>query len=226
MTTYIDNKYLRFHGELQNNKYVDQQLREYFPNYDYKGIFFDVGAFEPITISNSHHFYMNGWEVYSFEAIPENVSKLAQHRKHVFNYAISDHDIDNITFSQVHTGGPNGWTASYSAINLSDEYKKIFGWSPANVVKTINVPQRKLDTIIKEYIPNLERIDIMSLDIEGGEYECLRGLDIAKHKPYVIVLENASHTNKYTEYLSQFGYRLDKNSSYNYYFVADDKPSF
>ena len=70
MTTYIDNKYLRFHGELQNNKYVDQQLREYFPNYDYKGIFFDVGAFEPITISNSHHFYMNGWEVYSFEAIP------------------------------------------------------------------------------------------------------------------------------------------------------------
>ena len=43
--------YSIFHGEFQYGKYVDEILREYFPDYNYKGsnsIFFDVGAFEPI----------------------------------------------------------------------------------------------------------------------------------------------------------------------------------
>lgn len=214
--------YTHFHGEMHNGKYVDEELREYFPNYDYKGVFFDVGAFEPVTISNSHHFHLNGWQVYAFEAIPENAAKLRQHRDHVFNYAISDQDAEEVSFSEVHVSGPQGWTASYSAIEISAEYKSIFGWNPANFVKEIKVPQRCLDTIIREHIPQLERIDIMSLDIEGGEFACLRGLDIGKHKPYVIVLENASHSDRYAQYLSTFGYRLDKKNDYNYFFVAND----
>ena len=31
--------YNNFHGELQQGKYVDQTLREYFPDLNYKGIF-------------------------------------------------------------------------------------------------------------------------------------------------------------------------------------------
>jgi len=209
-----------FYGEFHNGKFVDQELREYFPDYSYKGVFFDVGAFEPIDISNSHHFHLHGWDCYEFEAIPENAAKLLKHRQHVFNYAISDTDLDEVEFSEVHVNGPNGHTASYSAINLSDEYKQIFGWNPNNHVKTIKVPQRKLDTIIQEHIPNLQRIDIMSIDVEGGELNVLKGLDIAKYKPRVIVIENASHSNVFLEYLKPFGYRLDKSNTYNYFFVA------
>jgi hypothetical protein len=53
------NIYSTYHGEFQNGKYVDQVLREYFPDYNYKGIFLDVGAYEPINISNSYHFEKN-----------------------------------------------------------------------------------------------------------------------------------------------------------------------
>ena len=42
--------YSSFHGEIQNDKEVDKVLREYFPDYNYKGVFLDIGAFEPITI--------------------------------------------------------------------------------------------------------------------------------------------------------------------------------
>ena len=48
--------YNLFHGEIQCGKYVDQTLREYFPDITYKGIFLDIGAYEPINISNSYHF--------------------------------------------------------------------------------------------------------------------------------------------------------------------------
>jgi len=35
--------YKLFNGEVHNNKYVDQVLREYFPNYEYKGVFLILG---------------------------------------------------------------------------------------------------------------------------------------------------------------------------------------
>lgn len=213
--------YANFHGELHNGKYVDQELREYFPDYSYKGVFFDVGAFDPIDISNSHHFHMNGWDCYEFEAIPENAKNLSKHRQHVFNYAISDTDLDEVQFTVVHAHGIEGRTASYSAINLSNEYLSIFGWHPMNRTEYIKVPQRKLDTIIRESIPELQRIDIMSLDVEGGELNVLKGLDISKYKPRVIVLENASHSSMFLDYLKPFGYRLDKSNDYNYFFVAE-----
>ena len=60
--------YNNFHGEYQQSKYVDQTLREYFPDFNYKGIFLDIGAYEPINISNSYHFEKNNWDVYCFEA--------------------------------------------------------------------------------------------------------------------------------------------------------------
>lgn len=212
-----------FFGEAQEGKRVDNVLRDYFHDYAYKGVFFDVGAFEPITISNSHHFHLNGWKVYSFEANPEKIPLLKQHRDHVFNYAITDTDSTGpLAFENVKTR--DGWTASYSAIKVSQKYKDIFGWNGArNSVETLYVSQRSLDTIIRDEIPELTRIDIMSLDIEGYELECLKGLDLGKFPPLVMVVENADkddHTIK--EYLERFGYRLDKKVSYNEYYLHKD----
>lgn len=216
--------YTNFHGELHEGVYVDQQLRKYFPDYDYQGIFFHVGAFDPITISNSHHFYMNGWTCYEFEAIPENVEKLMQHRSgksRVFQCAVSDEDKESVDFCIVHT--TPDWTASYSALGgVNDDYKAIFGWHPYFKTTTISVQQRKLNTIIEENIQDLMRIDILSIDVEGHEIQCLKGLDLSRYKPRVIVIENVKHTSEFHEYLSVFGYRCDKQIAYNYFFVSDD----
>jgi FkbM family methyltransferase len=212
-------EYTQFHGEIQEGKYIDQVLREYFPDTSYKGVFFDVGAYEPITISNSYHFEKNGWKCYCFEANPSNVPLLKEHRSNVFNYAISDCDKDSVTF---HVVGRE-WTASYSAITISDEYRKIFGDFDNSQISTVTVPQKSLNSIIKNEIPSLNRIDIMSLDIEGGEFDCLRGLDLTLYKPKVLVIENANPSNKTIQnYLESFGYRLDKQVSYNQYYLADD----
>lgn len=212
-----------FFGEVQDGKHVDEILRSYFPDYSYKGIFFDVGAFEPIRISNSHHFHLHGWDVYSFEANPNKIPLLRQHRSHVFNYAITNQDSDKpLPFENVIVR--NDWTASYSAIKVSDKYKKIFGWNDSQYkVETIQVKQKTLNTIIQEEIPNLSHIDIMSLDVEGYELECLQGLDLTKYPPKVIVLENADHDKSIRDHLEKNGYVLDKQVSYNEYYVLHKK---
>lgn len=206
-----------FFGEKQNGRHVDQVLRDYFPDYNYKGVFFDVGAFEPITISNSHHFYLNGWDVYCFEANPHKIPLLKEHRQHVFNYAITDVDTDEpMPFQNV---SHDGWTASFSAIKVSDKYKKIFGWNDQiQKVETLYVQQKTLNTIIQNEIASLSHIDIMSLDVEGFELQVLKGIDLEKFPPKVIVLENADHDRQITDYLKSYGYVLDQQVSYNEYY--------
>lgn len=212
--------YTEFHGEIQNGKYIDQTLREYFNDYNYKGIIFDIGAFEPIRISNTYHFEKNGWTCYCFEANPQGIPLLKEHRKNVFNFAIAEEDKDMITFNVVTT---SGWTAGFSAINVSDDYKNIFGDFPDDAVTKVSVPQRTLNSIINEYIPDLTHIDIMSIDIEGGEYNCLLGIDLNKYRPKVMVIENAMPEKKDIQnYLEKFNYRLDKQILYNQYYVSND----
>jgi len=219
--------YSSFHGESQEQyggKNVDQTIREYFPAYDYKGVFFEVGAWEPIAINNSYHFEKNGWDCYLFEANTNLIPHLKEHRKNVFNYAISNRDKDSVNFNVVASYGvPNNpdWTASYSAINISEEYKKVFGWSPGSVVTQISVPQKSLNSVIANEIPELKKIDVMTIDVEGGELDCLYGLDLSKHGPSLMVIENVTDDSRINDYLSRFGYVLDKQISYNQYFISE-----
>jgi len=215
---------MAFYGDFEvsgGSRLVDQVLRGYFPNYEYHGVFFDVGAFDPITISNSHHFHQNGWKVYAFEANPDRIPKLKQYRRYVYNYAVADSDVDAVTFHNVALANSPTWTAGYSAINISENYKKICGWGPQYVVTTVTVPQRTLNTVIETEIKDLEKIDIMSLDIEGGELSALKGLDLKKYPPTVIVVENLDNDPAIKAYLLEAGYRLDQYTSLNQYYILE-----
>jgi FkbM family methyltransferase len=207
--------YNNYHGEFHNGKYVDEVLREYFPDPFYKGVFFDIGAFEPIRISNSYHFEKNNWDVYCFEANTDLIPMLKEYRKNVFNYAISNENKDSVEFNIVDSGP---WTAGFSAIELNEEYKKIFNWKDTFNIKKILVPQKTLDTIIENEIPNIKHIDIISIDVEGGELNFLKSLDINKYKPKIMVIENVTESNVIENYLKQFNYKLHKTIEYNQYF--------
>ena len=65
----------------------------------------------------------------------------------------------------------------------------------------------------------LTEIDILSVDIEGGEYNCLLGVDLKKYKPKVIVLENVTDDKMIRTYLESHQYTLDRHIAYNQYYV-------
>ena len=117
--------YNEFHGEFIEGICLDNVLRNYFPDYNYKGVFLDVGAFEPIKISNSYHFEKNGWEVYCFEANTNSIPLLKEHRKNVYNYAIYDENKDEVEFNIVESG-PDNWTAGFSSVELDENISKTF----------------------------------------------------------------------------------------------------
>jgi len=207
--------YTFFHGEFLNNINVDNILRNYFPEYNYKGVFLDVGAFEPILISNSYHFEKNGWDVYCFEANTNKIPLLKLHRKNVFNYAIYDIDKEETTFNVVES---NGWTAGFSAIELSEDISRIFKCNDKKITQ-IKVPQKTLNTILETELNHITNIDILKIDVEGGELKCLQGLDLQKYSPKLILLENITNDITIQNYLKNFGYILHKQESYNQFYI-------
>lgn len=214
----MENCYEEFHGEVLEGIPVDKILRDYFADYHYKGVFLDVGAFEPIRISNSYHFEKNGWDVFCFEANTDGIPLLQKHRKNVFNYAIYDEDKELVEFNIVTS---NGWTAGFSAVELSQEIANIFHCEKKEI-KKITVPQKTLNTILSQEIPSIPQIDILKIDVEGGELKVLNGIDLLKYKPKIILLENITNNMQIPDYLEKYGYVLDKHISYNQFFIWKD----
>jgi len=218
-------KYNQFHGELQQGKCVDETIREYFPQ-EYVGVFFDVGAYEPINISNSYHFEKNDWDVYCFEANPLLIADLERERNNVFNYAISNEDIPSIEFNVVTAFGGGSCMAGISAINIDPQYMDKFGYNIKKMEK-VTVHQKSLNSILATELNNIDAIDVLSIDVEGGELNVLKGLDLNKYKPKLIVTENVFNSPDVQSYLEIYGYRLDKHIDYNQYYVSKSliKPS-
>ena len=124
----------------------------------------------------------------------------------MFNYAIYDKDEDNIEFNVVES---NGWTAGFSAIELSDEISNIFKCDNKIITK-ITVNQRTLNSLLQTELNNVKNIDILKIDIEGGELKCLHGIDFNTHRPKLILLENITNDKRITDYLNANGYILHK----------------
>ena len=219
--------YSEYHGDLDCGLSLDKILRtKYFPDYNYKGTFIEVGSFDPIIISNSYHFERNGWEVYCFEANTKLIDRLREERKYVYNYALCDEDKPEVEFNVVLS---NGWTAGFSAIDIDEEHIKNIekNYDHEFMITKIRVEQRTLNSILANELKHLTKIDVLALDIEGGELKCFMGLDFNKYRPSVILTENGggckSYVENVTEYLEQNGYVLDLALSYNLFFVDSKK---
>jgi len=76
----------------------------------------------------------------------------------------------------------------------------------------IEVPQRTLNTILQTDLSGVKNIDILKIDIEGGELKCLKGIDFEKYKAKIICLENICKNVLIKDYLEKKVTNLIKKS--------------
>ena len=229
---YQRSRYEKFHGERFNGIEVDSTLKSYFPDYNYIGVFIDVGAYHPYFINNSYHFERNGWSVFCLEANTNLIPELKKYRKNVYNYAVYDSDKDLVEFNVVYGpwGCENGeiGTAGCSAIELNGQYMEQFS-SQIQKIEKIQVPQITLNTFLKT-LKGITNIDILKIDVEGGELKVLKGIDLEKYQPRIILVEDIFDNEEMHNYLIMHGYILDKKIEYNKYYLRsaaaiDDEPT-
>jgi FkbM family methyltransferase len=190
---------------------VDEAVRTRFFPAQQSGILVEVGAAHPAYLSLSALYRGLGWRVVAIEPNPE-FCELHRTRGHeILQYACGDHDENDVDFSVVDShgaeyGGGRVSYESFSSLGIKGSYAGLIG--PNLSISTIKVNLRRLDTLLEEYAPTVERIDIVAVDVEGWELEVLDGFDIAGFKPRVLIIENLFAEQRYRTYMRNKGYEL------------------
>lgn len=197
---------------------TDKIIREtYFSDFNYKGTMIEVGGGLPTDISMSKHFKLNGWRTIIFEPNPKYAEEHRLAGNEIYEYALSNKDINNSIFQVVDWNKTN---LSFSSIKVKDGYLKKHNYTVNQLpITEIIVNVRKLDTILKDI--NINNLDIISIDTEGWELEVLQGFNIDFYKPKVVILENYLYDESYVSYMKTKNYKLDNQINYNYIFIKE-----
>jgi len=181
----------------------DMLVKNNFFKNQKSGFFVEIGAFDGIVGSNCYHFekFMN-WQGIAVEASPLQFEKLKKNRNcKLMNVAIGSEN-KQVEFYEV----AEGFT-QMSGINNSN-FKNSFERIKKNSNSKINKINIKCKTF-ENLIPNDQIIDLISIDIEGNEFDVLKSIDFGKYKIKVIIIEN----NVPNE-LSYLNFFLEKNFYY------------
>lgn len=139
----------------------------------------DVGANEPRHLSITASLYDLGWRGLLIEADPEHAAQLRIHRPAdvVAECAAADQD-GELVFHRV----PGTGLGSLDSAEAQEAVARGFETS------TIQVPARRLSAILDD--AQYAQMHFMSIDVEGAEASVLAGLDLHRHRPWVLCIES------------------------------------
>lgn len=187
------------------------------------GYFVELGANDGISQSNTKHLEMfHGWRGVLIEPYPGNFQKLQRTRSpysHFENAACVSFEfpkeVMKLTYSNLMTIPMEGSSDIVDRKLHAESGRK---WLRGReTVKTFLAKARTLTSILVEAkAPHL--IDLLSLDVEGGEIEVLKGVDHAKYRFKWILVESRDE-NGISEYLEAHGYSFhSKLTGHDYLF--------
>lgn len=192
-----DNKF--FFSECGQDKIVKDT---FFKNQK-DGFFVEIGAFDGLQGSNCYHFerFMN-WKGIAIEASPTQFNKLKKNRNcQLYNVALSSTK-KTVEFYEVTEGFTQ--MSGINNVNYQNSFNRIINKSKSKINKIkIN------STVFSDIIPNNQIIDLVSIDIEGNEFEVLNSIDYNIYEIKVIILEN-----NIPEKLNYLKFFTEKNYSY------------
>lgn len=190
-----------------------REVRDYFDN-KRNGVFIDVGGNEPVSVySQSWHLEsMLEWTGLVIEPNPGLAKKARDSRPGsvVCEYACTSPEKAGETelFVPLYNGKEQSGHASLE-INADDHNYKEH--------KTVKVDSVTLTSLLEKH--DINKIDLLSIDVEGMEMDVLLGLDFDRFKPSLILMEDKHlYLNKH-RYLKKKGYILVKRENWNCWYI-------
>ena len=191
-----------------------EAIRAYF-DHQRKGVCVEVGSNEPKdACSQSWHLEDQlGWRCVLVEPNPELAQKARDERPDAVVYecaCVGEGHVGEVTlYIPVSTGDKEH--ASHASIEKNmDEHAYAEH-------REVAVKGRTLSSIFEE--EGLGEVELLSIDVEGAEYEVIKGLVFSKWQPKLILLEDKHlYLNKH-RYLKRHGYQLLQRLNRNCWYV-------
>lgn len=184
------------------------------------GFFLDVGAAHYKQFSTTFYLEQHlGWSGIAIDALSRYAPGYADHRPSTrfLSFIVTDHSgteesLYVVAGAEGVSSTMKGWTESFA---------RRFGPGEPEVTP-IQVPTITLTEVLDRYA--VERVDFVSIDIEGGEFQALDGFDLDRFKPELLCIESGTPVRaRLVAALAERGYRpIEKYAAYdpvNVYFT-------
>lgn len=176
------------------------------------GIYIEVGANDPKQFSQTWHLEQRGWTGLLVEPIPELCDELRAQRPASTVVQAACASPSQVGTAQFHIAKAHGQsTLAPGEANVGVPFDRV-----------VDVVVRTLDQIIDE--AKLPRLDFISIDVEGVQLDVLRGFDLARHHPTLLLMEDHLHDLHTHRHITAAGYRLVKRTGLNNWYVPFDVP--
>lgn len=157
---------------------LDLLLTSIFKNIE-KGFYIDVGCNHPIYNNNTFRFYKKGWNGLNLDLDKSSIELFNIFRPNDLNIHSALSSSDNLsTVYEFHKKSP---------LNTLNE--KIANYQKATVKNKYEIKTQTLDQVIEKNQLNIKKINFLTIDVEGHELEVLKGFNINKYEPDIIVVE-------------------------------------
>lgn len=178
------NLYIRHKGFFKRKRYSqwgeDQFIAQYFKDAD-KGVYLDIGCFNPFMYSNTCLLYNKGWNGINVDINPTAIDLFNIARPNDFNICTTINDKKK-SFD-VYIDHP------FSPVNTLDRmFYENLGKSFSTNKKNITVESKSIDEVIN--LSGIKKnIDFINIDVEGSDYKILTKVNIQKLNPKLISIE-------------------------------------
>jgi FkbM family methyltransferase len=175
-----------------------------------QGFYIDIGANYPVIDSVTMLFYQRGWRGINVEPIKGLHAQLEKERPKDINL-------------QCGVGAKQGTAEFREYTNLPGH--STFTTEQKNGHKTeefndYEVAIVTLNDIYKKY--KLQTVDFIKIDVEGYEFEVIKGNDWVRNRPKVICIESNHITKDWRPVLKKNKYKEFINDGLNSYYIAEE----
>ena len=150
-------------------------MADFFFRHKTKGVFIDVGCHHPMINNNSYPLYKRGWNGINIDIDYSAIDS--------FNFLRSKDTNIEIAVSDTIGNSDLYFYHNRAAKNTLSKEKGL----DAKQIRSIKTTT--LNKIIEESIYKDQKINFLTIDVEGFELNVLRGFDFKKYKPELVVLE-------------------------------------
>ena len=171
-------------------------IRDYF-NDRRDGVFLDVGASHYKEDSNTYFLETSlGWSGIAIDAIEEFAADYKTHRPRTRFVAMFASDVADRTVEF--------FVADKHPVSSSDpEFIKRYG----SASKSRQVPTTTLNVVLEQAA--IQKLDLLSMDIELAEPKALAGFDIQRYRPELVCIEaHPEVRQQILEYFARNGYMI------------------
>ena len=205
---------MRFYSQ----KGEDSILWEFFKNRR-SGTYVDIGAMDGLRNSNTYYFEKLGWSGMCVEAHPKYAGLCRKNRPGSINiYAAVGSQVKQFT---EFCASPFGAASCIKAINT----KRICTKNNQNIreLKIIRVPMVTMNFLLQ--LHGITSVDYVSVDVEGTEIDVLRGFNLERYKPRLVILEHNFLVNirNMRKYMHQKGYHFARSIRINSFYCRTKK---